>query len=71
MYVRFESDQCWCMDSERCTNTECFRHMTHKSDEERIFTCSHLMWTEYCPGYGADLRKRSREDDIKDGYIYG
>ena len=45
------NDICWCMDSERCTRTECFRHMTHKNDEERIFTCANLMGTEYCEMY--------------------
>ena len=43
-----EYDICWCADSDRCTNTECFRHLTNKDDSERIFTCSALMGTEYC-----------------------
>ena len=50
MYLKWESDICWCADStDKCLNTECFRHLCNKSDEERIFTCSHLMGTEYCP----------------------
>lgn len=67
----WQSDICWCMDSERCLNTSCFRHLTHKSDEEKIFTCGKLMYTEYCPGHIEDVRMRTREDDIRDGYIYG
>lgn len=43
-----DDDICFCADSDRCTNTECFRHLTHKN-EPGIFTCSHLMDTEYCP----------------------
>ena len=42
------SDICWCSDSMKCTNTKCFRHLTNKNDDERIFTCSALMGTEYC-----------------------
>ena len=49
MGITWQGDICWCMDSERCTNTECFRHMDNKSDSEKIFTCSYLMGTEYCP----------------------
>ena len=50
MYMWFdEYDICWCADSDRCTNTECFRHLSNKSDEERIFTMSYLMWTDICP----------------------
>ena len=52
----FESDICWCADSIRCENTECFRHLCNKSDEERIFTCSHLIGSEYCP-----MHKESEE----------
>lgn len=43
-----ESDICWCVDSNECTNTECFRHLDNKDDKEKIFTCSHLMNTKYC-----------------------
>ena len=43
-----DSDICWCMDSETCTNYECFRHLTHM-DKPQIFTCSHLRDTDYCP----------------------
>ena len=43
-----DSDICWCADSDKCTNTECFRHLTNKDDGERIFTCGALMGTEYC-----------------------
>ena len=50
--VMWESDICWCSDSLVCTNTECFRHLTNKNDEEKIFTCSHLMDTDYCPRSG-------------------
>lgn len=51
-----DSDICWCADSIRCTNTECFRHLTNKDDNERIFTCSALMGTEYC-----ELTKESED----------
>lgn len=44
----WEDDICWCMDSETCTNYECFRHLTHM-DKPGIFTCSHLRNTDYCP----------------------
>ena len=47
----FEYDICWCGDSYRCKNTECFRHFDNKPDSEGIFTCSCLMWTEACPMY--------------------
>ena len=67
----WQSDICWCMDSGRCINTSCFRHLTHKSDEEKILTCGKLMYTEYCPGHIEDVRMRTREDDIRYGYIYG
>lgn len=50
MYLKWESDICWCADStDKCQNTDCFRHLCNKSDEERIFTCSHLIGSEYCP----------------------
>ena len=50
MYLKWESDICWCADStDKCLNTDCFRHLCNKSDEERIFTCSHLIDSEYCP----------------------
>lgn len=50
MYLNWESDICWCADSmDRCMNKECFRHIENKPEEERIFTCSKLMGTEYCP----------------------
>lgn len=43
-----DSDICWCADSDKCKNTECFRHWSHKPADERIFTCGKLMGTEYC-----------------------
>lgn len=49
MDMWFNSDICWCSDSVRCENTECFRHLTNKNDGERIFTCGSLMGTKYCP----------------------
>lgn len=49
MNMWWQSDICWCADSNRCTNTECFRHLANKNDEEKIFTCGALMDTEYCP----------------------
>ena len=50
MYLMWDDDICWCADStDKCLNTECFRHLANKSDETRIFTCSHLIGTEYCP----------------------
>ena len=49
MQTWFDNDICWCADSNRCENTECFRHLTNKNDEERIFTCGNLMGSEYCP----------------------
>ena len=48
MDMWFDSDICWCADSDRCKNTECFRHWSHKPADERIFTCGKLMGTEYC-----------------------
>jgi len=48
MQTWFGSDITWCADSDKCTNTECFRHLTNKNDNERIFTCGALMGTEYC-----------------------
>ena len=56
MDMWFDSDICWCADSIRCENTECFRHLSNKNDEERIFTCGSLMGTEYCP-----MHKESEE----------
>ena len=57
MCVKWGSDICWCMDStDKCLRTDCFRHMSNKNDEERIFSCSHLMGTEYC-----ELTKESEE----------
>ena len=48
----FEYDICWCADSDRCTHTECFRHLENKPIEERIFTMSHLMGEEnLCPEF--------------------
>ena len=55
MQTWFEDDICWCMDSETCTNYNCFRHLTHMS-EAKIFTCSHLKGTEYC-----ELAKESED----------
>ena len=43
-----ESDICWCADSDRCKNTECFRHWDNKPVDEYVFTCSRLMGTELC-----------------------
>ena len=45
----FEYDICWCADSNKCTNKDCFRHLTNKPDTETIFTCSNLIYTELCP----------------------
>ena len=45
----FKDDICWCMDSEICGRTDCFRHLSHKSPETKVFTCSNLMDTDYCP----------------------
>lgn len=50
------SDICWCADSMRCEHTKCFRHLTNKNDDERIFTCGALMGTEYC-----ELTKESED----------
>ena len=47
--IFWDSDICWCADSDRCINIECFRHLCNKNDEERVFTCGVLMGTEYCP----------------------
>ena len=49
--MEFEYDICWCADSYKCTNTECFRHNSNRPSDERIFTCSSLMWTKACPMY--------------------
>jgi hypothetical protein len=48
MQMWFDSDICWCADSETCKRTDCFRHLTNKNNQERIFTSSHLKHTEYC-----------------------
>lgn len=45
----FEYDICWCADSHRCTNTECFRHFDNRPNEPGIYTCASLMWTDICP----------------------
>ena len=47
----FDDDICWCGDSDRCTNTECFRHLSNrrKSEGIDIFTMALLMGTEVCP----------------------
>lgn len=46
----WEDDICWCADSERCTHTECFRHMDNRTQKVGIFTMSHLMGVEnLCP----------------------
>lgn len=45
----FTDDICWCIDSDVCDCTECFRHLSHKSPETRFFSCAKLMDTEYCP----------------------
>lgn len=42
------NDICWCMDSDRCKNKECFRHMSNMPTGG-VFTASHLMWTNLCP----------------------
>ena len=60
----FDDDICWCADSDKCKNKECFRHFDNFDDfynrthtpRERIFTMGHLMWTEYC-----ELTKESEE----------
>ena len=57
MEMWFDSDICWCADSIRCTKTDCFRHLTNKNDEERIFTCGSLMGSEYC------LLDKDKEDE--------
>ena len=46
-YSLFEDDICWCFDSDRCDNTDCFRHMNNRKTAG-IFTGSALMGTEYC-----------------------
>lgn len=45
----WKDDICWCMDSEICGRTDCFRHLSHKSPETTVFTCGNLMDTDYCP----------------------
>ena len=48
----YEYDICWCADSDKCKNYECFRHMAHRPVRmdgcADIFTCGRLMGTEYC-----------------------
>ena len=48
MDMWFDSDICWCADSETCKRTDCFRHLNNKNNQERIFTMSHLRHTELC-----------------------
>ena len=57
MDMWFDSDICWCADSMRCTKINCFRHLSNKNDEERIFTCGSLMGSEYC------LLDKDKEDE--------
>ena len=46
----FEDDICWCGNSDTCTYTECFRHLSNKKIKDReIFTQSWLKDTELCP----------------------
>ena len=51
MDMWFDNDICWCGDSDKCTNYECFRHLDNMKDITYpcIFTCSNLMGTEVCP----------------------
>lgn len=52
MDMWFDDDICWCADSDRCKNTECFRHMSNRRSAVAgpdIFTCACLMSTEICP----------------------
>ena len=52
----FDSDICWCGNSDTCKQTDCFRHLSNKDTEEKIFTCANLMWTEICPYFNnADM----------------
>ena len=48
----FDDDICWCADSDRCKNKNCFRHMSnrrHYTEGPDIFTCAKLMGTDICP----------------------
>ena len=47
--IFWKDDICWCMDSEICGRTDCFRHLSHKSPETTVFTCGNLMDTDQCP----------------------
>ena len=52
----FEYDICWCADSERCTHTECFRHLENKPEEVNFFTMAHLMGEEnLCPEFDKEV----------------
>ena len=48
----FEDDICWCANSDMCSRTECFRHMSNmssvKEGERRIYTAALLLGTEDC-----------------------
>ena len=51
MDMWFDSDICWCADSDACGHIECFRHWDNKPMSENVFNCGHLMGTEYCLMY--------------------
>ena len=53
----FGSDICWCIDSEFCNRYDCFRHISHKDPEEKIFTAGYLGGTEYCVEFNEENEK--------------
>lgn len=53
-----DDDICWCMSE--CDNTECFRHVTNKHPETKIFTAAYLKDTDVCP-----LKEKGENDGRK------
>ena len=65
----FDDDICWCADSEKCSNTDCFRHMSNRKEVAGIFTTSHLADTEYCVEYKEKNMERTVRVWIGNDYV--
>ena len=64
----FEDDICWCSDSDRCDNTNCFRHMNNRKTAG-IFTAGSLMGTEYCENNKESKMERTVRVWIGNDYV--
>ena len=64
----FEDDICWCSDSDKCNNTNCFRHMSNRKTAG-IFTTGSLMGTEYCENYKESKVERTVRVWIGNDYV--